>query len=448
MAERLIVENFGPIKKIEIDLSRITIFIGPQSVGKSTVAKLVAIFRHGFFVFEQEKFEDSLSRHGIETYVKFDTEIRYKSDSYSFSFKDGISKMKKNQNHPFHNAIQSLNNSEKNNHISSIDKLNRDIISGRNIISEINKFKTEQKQIDEVIKKIEEIEPTEKKSTEKKLKELEQHLKSVETEVKLLITRKVNQNELMVEAQKYFSYSVYLPAERTLLPIISSSIMNLINNEVPIPKILVGYASMFEKARQNIDDYHIDFLNVKYKYIENENRIYTSNEDYFKLNNASSGLQSTIPMLLVIEHVLAALSNTYQCSSFIVEEPELNLYPKNQYELSKVLAGICINKNELSEKYNKLIITTHSPYILAAFNNFLLAHKLGDEVKLKVSKVIPQQSWVDPEHFSAYYIDEKGIVSIFNKESGLIAENHLDQTSEIIMEDFNDLMDLYAIKVQ
>ncbi len=41
--EKLIVKNFGPIKSAEIDLGRVTVFIGEQASGKSILAKLVAI---------------------------------------------------------------------------------------------------------------------------------------------------------------------------------------------------------------------------------------------------------------------------------------------------------------------------------------------------------------------------------------------------------------------
>lgn len=36
------VHNVGPIKDINIDINRINLFIGPQSSGKSTLAKLIS----------------------------------------------------------------------------------------------------------------------------------------------------------------------------------------------------------------------------------------------------------------------------------------------------------------------------------------------------------------------------------------------------------------------
>ena len=42
MNEKLIVKNFGPIQEAELDLKKVTVFIGPQGSGKSTLEKLVA----------------------------------------------------------------------------------------------------------------------------------------------------------------------------------------------------------------------------------------------------------------------------------------------------------------------------------------------------------------------------------------------------------------------
>ncbi|MEN9611395.1 MAG: hypothetical protein RLZZ628_2209, partial [Bacteroidota bacterium] len=43
--EKLIVNNFGPIQKADLDLRKVTVFIGEQASGKSILAKLVAIMR-------------------------------------------------------------------------------------------------------------------------------------------------------------------------------------------------------------------------------------------------------------------------------------------------------------------------------------------------------------------------------------------------------------------
>ena len=50
MNEQLVVKNFGPIKDATVDFKRVTVFIGPTGGGKSTLAKLAAVFRDGELV--------------------------------------------------------------------------------------------------------------------------------------------------------------------------------------------------------------------------------------------------------------------------------------------------------------------------------------------------------------------------------------------------------------
>ena len=42
--DRLIIKNFGPIKKAEIQIRKYNIFIGDTACGKSIAAKLLSIF--------------------------------------------------------------------------------------------------------------------------------------------------------------------------------------------------------------------------------------------------------------------------------------------------------------------------------------------------------------------------------------------------------------------
>ena len=53
------IKNIGPIKEVDIDLNKINIFMGPQSSGKSTIAKIIChcqwVEKQCFPAFENEK---------------------------------------------------------------------------------------------------------------------------------------------------------------------------------------------------------------------------------------------------------------------------------------------------------------------------------------------------------------------------------------------------------
>ncbi|EQC4553745.1 AAA family ATPase, partial [Cronobacter malonaticus] len=62
-------------------------------------------------------------------------------------------------------------------------------------------------------------------------------------------------------------------------------------------------------------------------------------------------------------------------SYLIIDEPELNLHPHNQIKMAELLV-------RLSNCGVKIIITTHSDYIVKEINNRIMASKLDDRVKL------------------------------------------------------------------
>ena len=44
MESKLIVNNFGPIVHVDLDLKNVNVFIGQQATGKSALAKIYTIF--------------------------------------------------------------------------------------------------------------------------------------------------------------------------------------------------------------------------------------------------------------------------------------------------------------------------------------------------------------------------------------------------------------------
>ena len=100
MSETLTIKNFGPIKDMTFEFKKVNIFIGDQSTGKSTVAKLLTaikncIFREIFDLPEisnldkaTQQFFGHLNLVGIESFLKKDSLLIYKSPDFSFQLKD------------------------------------------------------------------------------------------------------------------------------------------------------------------------------------------------------------------------------------------------------------------------------------------------------------------------------------------------------------------------
>lgn len=239
--------------------------------------------------------------------------------------------------------------------------------------------------------------------------------------------------------------TLYIPAERSFISIASGAFLNLVNNNVPIPKTILEFGAEFEKARSERDALEIDFLNMSYRYLDGEDKIYLGDNTVVKLKESSSGQQNIVPLLVVFEKWRD--ENT----TFIIEEPELNLFPLAQKQLVYRLVGRRKFTNSGYKGgtfFNDLILTTHSPYVLTALNNLLFAYKVAQrhpEKEAEIEKIIPKKCWIDPEDFNAYFVANGTVEQIFNRETGMISENELDSGSDEILEDFDALMAIYKL---
>nr|WP_223651927.1 AAA family ATPase [Hymenobacter psoromatis] len=159
-------------------------------------------------------------------------------------------------------------------------------------------------------------------------------------------------------------------------------------------------------------------------------------ETLFRLYETASGIQSVTPMLVLLEHMSR---NTEQAQSFIIEEPELNLYPTAQQGLLNWLVEKC-TKGE-----NDLTITTHSPYILSHLNLLLYAYQVAEkhpDRKEAVAAIVPEASWINPKEFACYHVGDGGVKSLVDEELGLIDNNELDNISGDKADAFDQLINI------
>jgi hypothetical protein len=150
---------------------------------------------------------------------------------------------------------------------------------------------------------------------------------------------------------------------------------------------------------------------------------------------------------------LSVLSSKFNKSAFvnIVEEPEQNLFPSSQWKLLQSL----LKYNNLNND-NRLIMTTHSPYIVnylsIAIQGKYLERKIKksakeNELLPKLYELLPENSMVSAENVVVFQLNEEdgcikklasvdGIPSDRNYLNEILAEgNHLfDSLLEIEQE--------------
>ena len=90
------------------------------------------------------------------------------------------------------------------------------------------------------------------------------------------------------------------------------------------------------------------------------------------------------------------------------------MYPETQREMVKLIA-LLANKTG-----SRIILTTHSPYLLSAINNLLYAAKIGLKAESsthdKIVARIPEDQWLSTESVSAYFVEKGGIDNIIDQE--------------------------------
>jgi predicted ATPase len=266
---------------------------------------------------------------------------------------------------------------------------------------------------------------------------------------------------------------MYVPAERNFLSVVKNAygIKNL-------PDTLYTFAEELRKGQIELNGklLRLPISKLKYKYNNDNETSYIVGENFeLDILESSSGFQSFVPLYLVTkfltdelqkgENVLREQLNVEQsvrrnkeiaevmfnnsltesekskrvseidskylntCFINIVEEPEQNLFPISQKQMLFSLLGF----NNLNQG-NKLIMTTHSPYLInyltLAVKADILKEKVEtDKSKIKLQKIVPFASTVSPNDLAIYQLDEeKGIIERLETYQGLPSdENSLNE---------------------
>lgn len=85
---------------------------------------------------------------------------------------------------------------------------------------------------------------------------------------------------------------------------------------------------------------------------------------------SSSGVKTICSIILFLRY------SAMECNMIIIDEPEINLHPKYQVLMARVLSKL-VNKGV------QLIINTHSDYIVREINNMIMLASINNEEKVK-----------------------------------------------------------------
>jgi predicted ATPase len=270
---------------------------------------------------------------------------------------------------------------------------------------------------------------------------------------------------------------MYVPAERNFLSVVDRPDKL---KELPLP--LFTFLDEYDRARNVFwEGLDLPINKAQFKYDKQNKIAHIIDNGYeLRLSEASSGFQSTVPLYLVTKYLTEWLDRDEDfsvkessieeqrkierevkqimddpqltqdirqeylrqfsarrkpvCLINIVEEPEQNLFPASQ---RNVLFELLKYDNIKAE--SRLIMTTHSPYIINYLTLAVKAHKVKSEITdenqvNKLAEIVPLQSMLDPDNLVIYELNEiEGSVKRLNDYKGLPSdENYLnDRLAEI-----------------
>lgn len=421
--QKIIIRSFGPIKNVELPVSDIIVLNGAQASGKSTISKSIYFFKSLPEVLFQAMREDIHFDEGFDknlviacrkqliaifgTTKHFDDfHIRYEFtlDKYiNISKEKGtgharvvFSKVLKDELLPVARKMVHLLSMEH--ELTSPD--------------DYSLYKTSRKQLLDIKKRIQDVfeekhQPMFIPAGRSLVSTLSGVLKNIDS---------YDFDYLMKDFVQRIFY------QRDLF---SKDLDEIVEDQkklttTPIDFKRVGQAKMLIG----------DILHGTYRYENGEERIMIDDENYVKIKFASSGQQESLWILLLL---FVLVLHNEDCFS-VVEEPEAHLFPATQYKMVQLL-GVYAGRIG-----NQIVITTHSPYIMASVNNLLLAGQAKKRADHRPVSSIHECSHIGRERVSAYFVKDGHLVDIIDEETGIVDPTFLDGASEEINEDFDALL--------
>ena len=429
---KLIITNVGPITKTAtIEFKRFCILIGPQSNGKSTIAKIFStclwlekeacttlsnnVVKDGS-AFKQ-LVEDFHRMHNyintsssvIEYYSPFITIIYNKGD-FSMSFKENL----------FYDRLK----------ISYVP-------SDRNVVT-----------MEDIEKR--NMDPTNFRSflfdwlETNRNYDYKHKVPILNLGIKYYFNAEAKERKDMLTHENGITYDIPLYDA-------SSGMQSLVPMNVLMHYMVTDYFTnygngvSFEQQQKNIQlawEIVREITSKNFPEEVKQKDVKTVYNDLIK-SKADEGNSNAAKLIVEMNRLYKRLL-TPKSISFILEEPEQNLFPSTQVDLFNDIIQLCN-----SEHPSSVFITTHSPYLLAAANILLFMGKMqeiGIEMQ-QLKELTGFDTLIRKDEFTAYSVSSGTCHTVIDEQTGLIKENELDTASDYNAEVFDRLYQLYVQKL-
>lgn len=376
MRESIIIRNFGPINEVEIENIRpLTILIGESGSGKSTVMKVLVLFRWIYkmvnirsylkhagitkspFTFDFDRY---LSNNGLVGYIKEDTEIIYTRGKNTITYKGGL------------NASTLIEPEDL-----CLDKMSF-VGDKRNIIPDMLANKVSSQSdflLDEVF------------------------------------------NDFIRASKEIPEFSLDYLGVKFVTKKTNSGIKYFIENNSERE----DYEIKFEHSSSGMQT--VTPLSVIVEYFSRKYDLIKS------FNNAILGYMSHSDQLGEFRPVKNIGDIVFKNVHLHIEEPELSLYSESQRSLMNFIVNRCF-VDKPSDYNMTVMMATHSPYIINHINLLILAAKKG---------MTEEGAMIDFDKVDVFEITDGYLNDLRREEKFIIDTRLLSEPISNIYERYNEL---------
>ena len=436
------IKNFGMVKKINIDIAPLTIFVGQNSSGKSSIAKLIHCFNLNsktnnitYKLILNEFINESNKKIFQKTLNEFKQYLKTKPTLNSDSFKISLDEFKQ----VFIEGIERyFSQTFENILIKQFDENLDDLINLDEHYFKItlnNKFKIIKNKSESLSFNTDTL-----NITIEDIIKIESNEETVNININSLVF--TNEKNLFTMIYRLLIDSIfneillynshYIPAERTefindkkllnqkikgqieLSKNQEDILANIYNIDVYKKSIFYDLACQAEKELHDIDTI------IKYNGIFNEIHYLKSNKEISPKILSTSTTEMSI-IILYLKYLLK------KEDLLIIEEPEAHIHPKNQRILIKYLVK-AVNMGL------KVLFTTHSDYIIDQINNYIGLNKIKESTLKEMgydndTKLTPSQ--LNIYHFKICSKNSVHVEKVKIENDGFIDENFSQINDEL-----------------
>jgi len=405
---RLEIKNIGPIKDVNFELNKINVLMGPQSSGKSTIAKIISFCQwaekryllDGEFKYDVK--EQLLEFHRLsENYFSDNSYFTYETDFIIITYKGKKLRktIRKKQTSKIYKKTKNIYIPSERNFVSVIPNLSKYKETNDNIMSFVYDW-----------------------FTAKRIFNNSNLLPVLNLGVQFY-NKSENDNDILLLSNK----------KEIFLREGSSGLQSII----PLIVIIEHLTDYIYKT--NISNSVEEKDSLKNFLLKNITKILDLSKfkDLDDIKNYQ--LDEDDMKKLILSYQRARFLESYNSTNFIIEEPEQNLFPSTQRELINYLF------KKMNEKRNHtLLLTTHSPYILYSINNSIMGYnvknKIDDNEKTEITNT---ESWINPELVSIWQVQDGKLVSVKDESTKTVTKHYFNEITKDIMDEYFEMLSYY-----